>query len=144
MNTDANKEVVRRWIDGWNTRGVDAVDELFAANFTDQQLVRTLDVPLTLESFKERFRTLEKSLEHVHFEEKDMIAEGDQVLVRWTMSGIQVGPYLGLPATGRSFQVDGVNIFRIADGRIVERWSFYDVPSFLAQVGGKIVPQESQ
>ena len=53
MSPDDNEAVVRRWIEGWNARGADAVDELFGANFTDQQLARTLQGPLTLEIFKE-------------------------------------------------------------------------------------------
>ena len=73
-----------------------------------------------------------------------MIAEGDHVLVRWTMSGVHIGPYLGLPATARPFRVDGENIFRIADGQIVERWSFLDIPVLLAPIGAKVTLAESQ
>ena len=139
MSLDENKAVVRRWIDGWNTQGVDAVDALFSPDFQDRQIAPG-GGPVTLESFKERLRTLDSMIGPGEFEEQEMIAEGDQVMVRWILRGTHSGPFLGLPATGRAFSVDGVNIFRIAGGRIVERWSFFDVTALLAQLGAKVVP----
>lgn len=139
VNLDENKAVVRRWIDGWNTRGADAVDDLFSPEFQDRQLAPD-GGPVTLDSFKERLRTLDSMLGPGEFEEQEMIAEGDRVMVRWVLRGTHSGPFLGLPPTGRTFSVDGVNIFRIADGRIVERWSFFDVTALLAQLGAKVAP----
>ncbi len=142
MDLETNKAVVRQWLAGWNERGVDAVDDLFAPHFTDQQLARGPDGAVSLETLKERLRTLDAMLGPARFDEQEMIAEGDRVLVRWTVQGTHRGPYLGLPPTGRPFRVDGVNIFRVVDGRIVERWSFLDVPTLLAQLGGRVVAAE--
>jgi predicted ester cyclase len=50
----------------------------------------------------------------------EMIAEGDQVAVCWTFHGAHQGEYFGVPATGRPVTYSGLNIFRIADGRIAE------------------------
>lgn len=140
--SEANKAVVRRWIAGWNERGADAVDELFAPDFADQQLAQALGGPVTLDGLKGRLRALEGALGRAQFEEQEMIAEGDRVVVRWTMEGTHGGAYLGLLATGRPFRVDGVNIFRVVDGRIAERWSFLDVPALLAQLGGRVAPAD--
>lgn len=142
MSLDENKAVVRRWIDGWNTRGADAVDDLFSPEFQDRQLAPDGGL-VTLDSFKERLRTLDSMIGPGEFEEQEMIAEGDRVMVRWVLRGTHSGPFLGLPPTGRTFSVDGVNIFRVADGRIVERWSFFDLTALLAQLGAKVVPTSS-
>jgi steroid delta-isomerase-like uncharacterized protein len=53
----------------------------------------------------------------------DLVAEGDRVAVRWTLRGTNSGPLLGRPATGRPVELAAIVIFRIADGRIAERWA---------------------
>jgi predicted ester cyclase len=63
------------------------------------------------------------------------VAEGDKVVARWSVDAIQTGPFLGLPATGKSVHVTGINIFRIVDGRIVEGWHNLDVIGMLEQPG---------
>ena len=68
VSLDENKAVVRRWIDGWNTQGVDAVDALFSPDFQDRQLAQAGGGPVTLESFKERLRMLDSMLGPGKFE----------------------------------------------------------------------------
>lgn len=131
----ANKAVVRRWIELWNTRGADGVDEVFAPHFRDAQLEQRLGEAVTLETFKQSLRILQGSIGHAQFEEHEMLAEGDRVMVRWTMHGTHQGPLWGLAPTGRTFALDGVNIFRVEDGRIIERLSFVDTASLLVQLG---------
>ena len=109
--SEENKAVVRRWIAGWNARGAEAVDELFAPDFADEQLAQSRGAPVTLDGLKGRLRALEGALDRAQFEEQEMVAEGDRAVVRWTMAGTHRGPYLGLPATGRPCPVAGVNVF---------------------------------
>lgn len=65
----------------------------------------------------------------------DMLAEDDRVMVRWTFYGTQQGEFAGLPATHRQVSYAGVNIFRIADGKIVEIWDLLDRLSLWQQLG---------
>ena len=55
-----------------------------------------------------------------------MIAEDDRVMVRWTSHGTHQGESRGLPPTGKQVTNSGINIFRIADGKIVEVWDIFD------------------
>jgi steroid delta-isomerase-like uncharacterized protein len=52
----------------------------------------------------------------------DVVVSGDRVAVRWTAIGTHQGDQLGVPATGRQVRLTGIDILRIEDGRIVERW----------------------
>jgi predicted ester cyclase len=52
----------------------------------------------------------------------DIVAAGDKVAVRWTATGTHEGDQLGVPATHRKVTLTGIDIVRIADGRIAERW----------------------
>jgi predicted ester cyclase len=65
-----------------------------------------------------------------------LVAMDDLVVERYTASGTQDGPFQDLPATGRKATWTGINIFRIACGRIVEVWSEVDALSRRQQLTG--------
>lgn len=71
----------------------------------------------------------------IHVDVHELVAEGDLVTVRATWSGTHKGEYLGFPATHRSFQMKGIVIWRLRDGRIVERWACMDRLGLLQQLG---------
>ena len=66
---------------------------------------------------------------------EDLIAEGDKVVVRWTNSGTNVGEFLGMPPTGKSFTIAGIDIHRLQDGKMAEHWHVVDNFSMLLQLG---------
>jgi len=69
-----------------------------------------------------------------------VLADGDKVAVRWTITCRHTGPYRGFPATGRDVKFSGVNIFRIENGRIAEVWNHRDDLSVLQQIGAVTLP----
>jgi predicted ester cyclase len=81
---------------------------------------------VTLDDFKTSLRALVEAMGHAQFEVHETVAEGDVVVVRWTVHGVHQGVLWGRPPTGEPFAIEGVNIFRVRDGRIVERRSFLD------------------
>jgi steroid delta-isomerase-like uncharacterized protein len=76
-----------------------------------------------------------------HFTIDDVVAERDKVVVRWTNAGTHVGDFAGIPATGRSFTIAGIDIYRVADGSICEHWHVIDQLSMLGQLG--LLPEPS-
>lgn len=66
---------------------------------------------------------------------EDMIAEGDRVVFRNTVTGTHLGEYRGLPPTGRSVSYDEIFIVRFAHGRVVEVRGVVDVLSQMRQLG---------
>ena len=65
----------------------------------------------------------------------EYVAEGDRVVWRWTVRGTDTGGFMGKPATGKRIEVTGVNIQRLANGLIVEHWSFPDLLELQRQLG---------
>ena len=59
---------------------------------------------------------------------------GDTVVQNWTFRGRHTGEFMGVPATGKEVRIRGVEIWRVADGRIAERWGVVDVAGLLAQL----------
>lgn len=52
----------------------------------------------------------------------DLIAEGDRVVLRISAQGTHTGTIHGIPPTGRTIRNDSIVIYRLAEGKIVERW----------------------
>lgn len=71
---------------------------------------------------------------------EDVVAEGDRVAVRLTARGTHTGPLLGLPPTGKSVSFGGMEVFRVADGLIVESWGQFDALGLLRQLGATPTP----
>jgi steroid delta-isomerase-like uncharacterized protein len=132
MTLEDNKRVVRRWIELWNERGADGVDEVFAFDFRDEQLAASRGQPITLDLFKASLRALIEAMGHAQFEEHELIAEGDEVMVRWTVRGVHQAPMWGAAPTGKPFAIEGINIFTVRDGKIVARRSFVDPAGLVA------------
>lgn len=74
-----------------------------------------------------------------HIEE--MIAEDEKVLVRYTMTGTQTQPLMGIPATGKSINVTAMNIYEFKDGKIIREHGLPDMFSLLMQLG--VIPMPS-
>jgi predicted ester cyclase len=68
-----------------------------------------------------------------------LVAEGDLVTEYFTASGTQQGELFGVPASGRTVTLPGINIFRVRDGRITERWGRLDDLGLMRQLG--LVPE---
>ncbi|HEU5101595.1 MAG TPA: ester cyclase [Roseiflexaceae bacterium] len=66
---------------------------------------------------------------------EDQIAEVDRVATRWTASATNTGPVMGMPPTGKVARVTGVNVARLADGKIAESWFNFDMLTLLQQLG---------
>lgn len=68
-------------------------------------------------------RTMHGAHPDLRFEIDDLVAEGDRVTIRWTLRGTNTGPLLGRPPTGAPVEYAAIVIFRLADGRLAERWA---------------------
>jgi steroid delta-isomerase-like uncharacterized protein len=144
MSTEDNKALVRRVIEeGWNQGNIAVFDELSAPNW----VCHDPGVPdvRTLEDYK-RFATETRSaFPDFHLTIDDLIAEGDQVVVRWTARGTNTGDIvtpMHIPATGKQVSVTGITIDRFAGGKLVEIWQQWDTMGFMQQLG--VIPAPGQ
>ncbi|HET7397448.1 MAG TPA: ester cyclase [Intrasporangium sp.] len=58
----------------------------------------------------------------LHVTNEEVIASGDRAVLRWSATGTHEGDGLGMPATHRQVRLTGIDILRLAEGRIAERW----------------------
>ncbi len=88
-----------------------------------------------LDGFRAAAEVLFAGVADLRFAVDDVISEGDRVACRSTMSGRHIGNWLGLRPTGYPFSVDRVDVFRVADGLLVEHWGLVDELALMRQLG---------
>jgi predicted ester cyclase len=71
----------------------------------------------------------------MHATNDDMIAEGDNVVTRQTITGTNQGELMGIPPTGKQINVQQIAINRIVNGKIAETWAIADVLGMMQQLG---------
>jgi steroid delta-isomerase-like uncharacterized protein len=138
MTTDqrtVNKELVETFIQELFTKGdLGAVDRHLAPGFVNHDLPFP-GAPDGPEGMRQAAFFYRAALPDWHSDVDQMIAEDDLVVERFTASGTHQGELMGVPGTGRAIVLRGINIFRIADGKIVERWGQLDQLGVLHQLG---------
>ncbi|MBI4339973.1 MAG: ester cyclase [Chloroflexi bacterium] len=128
------KELARRFYEAYGAGNTAAMDALVTPDFTSHQ--NSDPNPVTgLDAIKRHITTARSGFNNVYTIE-DLIAEGDKVVVRYVMEGKIAQPLLGNPSTvGKPFKVRGCAIFRVAGGKLAERWVNVDQLGWLQQTG---------
>ncbi|MDP9250033.1 MAG: ester cyclase [Chloroflexota bacterium] len=130
MTTDDNKALVRRFITEIFEQGdLESVDELCADGFIGHTWGKADKAGL-----KQAMARVATGLADAHFQIDDMIAEDDRVAVRVTASARQVGEFMGMPASGRSYEIGEIHIFRVRDGKVAEHWHEYNPAALMKQL----------
>ena len=140
MKLEANKAIVRKSNEElWAKAKTSLINELYAPS----------GVPLgfTAEQLKIYIEEFHKAVPDLKLTIKDILAEGDQVVLHFQYSGTNVGPSphpkLGpMPPTGRSFAYTGISIYRIANGKIVSDEFQSNWTDMLIKMGINLVPGE--
>ena len=154
MSTDDNKAIARRFFEEvYNKGNVAAVDELLAPNIilhfdSPSDVPVSAEMQLSLEGIKQVVSEFRTTFPDLHCTVELQVAEGDLVVTRTTARGTHTGEYRGLtykgiPPTGKQVTWTGIDIFRIADGKIVEHWSNEDDLGRLQQVGALPTPGQA-
>src|SRR5215212_8197196 len=132
--TERNKAVVRRFVEEvQNQKDWAVFDELNARDFVN--LSAPPGMPADLEGGKAFLSAFVNAFPDSHLTIDDMIAEGDRVVTKKTMTGTHTGEFNGIPPTGRRVEIQYVDILRLRDGQIVEHWLSMDQLNFMRQLG---------
>jgi predicted ester cyclase len=136
MSVEANKAIVARFIqDVWAEGRLSVVDELVAQDHVHHLTTRDAHGPDGVKKLVSWFRSF---LPDVQIGIRELIAEGDRVVVYFSFSGTDTGGYRDNPPSGNPVEYSGIDIFRLSGGRIVERWGIVDTISMLRQIGATL------
>ncbi len=144
MSTEQNKALIRRFYDEvWNKGNLDVTYEVFDDSYVRHDLRPGNPSPgpegqkKIASDFRAAFPDLQMSIDL-------MVAEDDMVVARWTTRGTNTGAWGGVSPTGKQAQFSGVNIFRIANGKVVEIWNHRDDLGLMQQLGAPIFAGSSR
>src|SRR4051812_33938620 len=118
----ANKALIRRVFEEVIRAGdATAMRDLMAPDFLDHDPLP--GQPAGAAGGEYVVSTMHTAHPDLRFTIDDLLAEADRVTIRWTLRGTSTGPMLGRPPTGQPVELAAIVIFRVAEGRIAERWA---------------------
>ena len=138
MSLEKNKAIVRGFIDAYNERKLDLVDDFVSSDYIDHEKnigregLKQL-ISMGINAFPDWYETVE-----------DIIAEGDKVWVLLSYTGTHKGNFMGLSPTGKKITSKAVDIYRIVDGKLAEYWNVTNNLNIFKQVGAIEVTEKGK
>ena len=136
MPAEENKQLIRRYIEAIDANDSDdwsVLDEFIAEDFVAHN-PPIPGVSLDRAGMKQAAEMFRVATPGDH-EIKLQVAEGDLVVSQVVGRGVHAGELLGIPASNKQIESEGIAIHRVRDGKIVEYWSVVDVARILQQIG---------
>jgi len=135
METERDElvDLARRWITLWQGADLSGFDDLHAPDFVDHSPSgRTPDRA----GFRVGIVELYRAFRDFHGTIEDLVVEpgSGKVAIRWAAQGTHEGPFLAFPGTGLRIHFAGIEIIRVAGGKVVERWGEWDGLGILEQI----------
>jgi steroid delta-isomerase-like uncharacterized protein len=133
----ANKAAFGRIQDAVNTGDMEIISKTID-EVVEPDLLFHAPVPAGAtgaQALRQVWAVLLRAFPDIHVAVEDLIAEGDKVVARNTVTGTHLGEYRGVPPTGRSVTYQEIFVVRFAGGRITEIWGVVDVYSQMRQLG---------
>lgn len=133
--SEQNKSVARRLREGFISSGDMALaDELLHPNYVYHGPTAMKEIR-GREAFKAAIAGFRAALPDLQETVEDQIAQGDKVVSRFTTRGTHRGELMGAAPTGKQILIEGIDISRIENGKIVEAWVMWDAHGMMEQAG---------
>lgn len=134
---ESNKTTFLRLHDAINSGDFEQISKTIDEVVAPDLLMRTA-IPLAstgAQAMKDVFQMLHRAFPDIQVTIEDLIAEGDKIVSRNSVTGTNSGEYMGRPPTGKTVTYNEIFIFRFEDGRVAETWGVVDVLSQMRQLG---------
>ncbi|MFX1576481.1 MAG: ester cyclase [Promethearchaeota archaeon] len=131
MSIEENKALVQKLAKAFNTKDETLIDEIIAPDFVDYPMkLRGRDAYIKMEkTIYKGFPDVQRTITHI-------AADGDTVWFQIKSTGTHTGEYHGLAPTGKKFTLTGIVVYRIANGKVIEKVTqVFDLMDFYQQLG---------
>jgi steroid delta-isomerase-like uncharacterized protein len=131
--TGANTTVVRESVEAFNTGDVAKLLAVAAPDI----VIHYAEMPEPLrgrETWQQGYELVKRAFPDLKIHVDDLVAAGDKVALRLTLSGTHQGEFQGIPATGRTISYVSHEFYRLADGVVAEEWICSDMASLFSQL----------
>jgi predicted ester cyclase len=132
-DAEQNTRVVRRLYDElfskWNLA---VIEEIFSPEFVGHEMPPGM--PRGPEGIRRFYAGIRAGLPDLRLTVEDLIAAQDRVAVRWRAKATHRGTFQGIPPTGTEVSFEGIAIYRLSRGSVVERWVLVDMVGLVEQL----------
>jgi len=128
-----NIEIITRFELAFRAADHVTIDELCAPGLVDHNPAP--DHEPTLAGFKQKVAFFNAIFPDLKEDLQDVIASDDTVATRWALTGSQQREFMGIPGTGQTISVEGMNFYRLKDGRVTDIWAQFDGLAMMQQLG---------
>jgi steroid delta-isomerase-like uncharacterized protein len=128
-----NIEIIARFEHGFRTGDQATIDELCHPGVVDHNPAPGHEP--TLAGFSQKSAYFCSIFPDLEEDRQDIIASGDTVATRWVLTGSQQREFMGIPAAGQTITVEGMNFYRLKDGRVTDIWTQFDGVAMMRQLG---------
>lgn len=125
-------DAVDRALSAWNRHDLDTYLQLYSP---EAIVTGYTPEPIGVDELRQRYEAFFAAFPDIRLERVDGLEDGQKVAVQFRMSGTHQGEFQGVPATGRSVEVEGMTILRFDGGGVVERASLVDQFGLMVQIG---------
>ena len=134
MSATDNKALSRRYFETVSKDNLSIFNEVFDDNFvSDDPAVP--DTISSVEEAKHHFATLLQAFPDMKYRIIDQVTDENSIVTYWSAHATHTGSYYGIPPTGKEFTITGMNLWRIAHGKVVEGWVSRDDLGMMRQLG---------
>jgi len=131
--SDDPKAAVQRFYHAVSAGDLDVIDEVLTDDFIEHEEFPGIEP--NKQGVKQFFALFRTSFPDLRLDAHEIVLEDDLMCIRCTMSGTHEAEFMGLPATHRRFEVEGIDMVRVRDGRFSEHWGVFDSLAMMQQLG---------
>ncbi len=121
-------------------KNLDAAEELLSADYVEHNPAFPEGMLHGRDNLIKFWEELFEAFPDLWIDEEDVLVEGETVVTRHVGRGTHEGTFMELEATGNEFAIEGIDIFRIDDGKIAEGWISLDMMGMMQQLGAMPEP----
>ncbi len=132
-----NKKDIKMYSETWDKIVNDGnLDLINNTNFTeDITMISSPENIVGIDNFKAFYQNFITGFSDIQFTVVDIFGEGDNIIKHWNFKGKHTGDFFGIPATGKSVDIEGVTLAKMKDGKIAQEQDFMDNMLFMQQLG---------
>ena len=132
---EQNKQVVRQFFELLDRHDTESMGQLLISSTDYSFHIGGMPSPVDWNEHKRLLAGFNSAFPDLHHEIVDMVAEGDKVAIRLSVTGTHKGEFQGIPPTGKKLSLDEMGFISIIDGKIVEGWISADTMGLMQQIG---------
>jgi steroid delta-isomerase-like uncharacterized protein len=143
VSEEDNKAVIRRWIEAYNNRDMQAEADVLDPGFVAH--VPAAPGPLEgLEAWRKFTAAFVEAFPDLRLTVEDILSEGDKVAARVVFHGTHRGEFQGIAPTGKEVAFSSIEVNRVVGGKVEEHWVELDLLGLMQQLGAIPEPEHSE